>query len=527
MNTTRPSVTSTADKQRSQSLTAESTTAPGRTASPQTAPLPRLRIRMYRHGLGDCLLLRFRREDNANSTFNVLIDCGLITVAQNAAATMTKVATDIASVCGNRLDVVVMSHEHWDHVSGFSEQQARKVFDGIDVGEVWYAWTEDPQHEFGQRLRKERARKVQALARAVAALNSKGIAGNPLAAARATNLAGVLSFFGLDMASAANGNIGKTREAFDYLLHRSGVKTRYCAPNNPPMSLPGVPGLRVYVLGPPEDEALIKKSSPSSKGREVYKLVSETSLARYLECAFLRMGGDQSTGGVTALDDCPFDPTLRRQLSESSYGRSSALEELAHETWSAAGEEWRRIEDDWTQVAETLALNLDSHTNNTCLVLAFEFTDTGDVFLFPADAQVGNWLSWQDLRWKIKSDNIPAEVTGPDLLARTIFYKVGHPGSHHATLRTQGLEQMTHDNLVAFIPVFRDQAVKNRWLGMPFEPLVKRLDEKTSGRLLRSDQSLPNDQQLSRLVAAARQQFLHSVETAEDDLWFEYRIDSA
>ena len=81
---------------------------------------PRLRIRMYTHGLGDCLLLRFAKADG--KSFNVLIDCGLISVASDAAATMARVATDIAQACGGRIDVVVMTHEHWDHVSGFSGQ---------------------------------------------------------------------------------------------------------------------------------------------------------------------------------------------------------------------------------------------------------------------------------------------------------------------------------------------------------------------------------------------------------------------
>jgi hypothetical protein len=41
--------------------------------------------------------------------------------------------------------------------------------------------------------------------------------------------------------------------------------------------------------------------------------------------------------------------------------------------------------------AETLALKLDSETNNTRLDLAFEWpTPDSRIFLFPGDAQVGN-----------------------------------------------------------------------------------------------------------------------------------------
>lgn len=489
--------------------------------STDRAAPPRLRIRMYRHGLGDCLLLRFRRSDGVG-TFNLLIDCGLIMVAENAKNTMTKVAKDIAKVCDNKLDVVVMTHEHWDHASGFAEQQARAIFADIDIGEVWYGWTEDPQNALGKRLRDERAQKVQALASAVSAL--AGNVGNPLAMERAASLGALLGFFGLDLATAAGGNIGKTRDAFEYLLKRPGVKTRYCQPDKPPMSLPGVPDLRIYVLGPPQDEGMIKKSSPSKKGREVYELASESNLANNLDSAFMRLGGRLPGGTAGASDDCPFDPTLRRREKGGGARSSSALEQLVNATWDASGQNWRRIEDDWTQIAETLALNLDNHTNNTCLVLAFEFSDTGEVFLFPADAQVGNWLSWQDLRWKVRSNAGATEVTGPELLARTVFYKVGHHGSHNATLRSLGLEQMTHEDLIAFIPVFRQQALKNRWTGMPFEPLVKRLGEKTGGRLLLSDAPLPGVAQLGALSTSAKQRFRLAVEAAGDDLWFEYRI---
>jgi hypothetical protein len=483
--------------------------------------IPRLRIRMYRHGLGDCLLLRFRRSDG-NGTFNLLIDCGIIMVARGAKNVMTRVVEDIAKVCEHRLDVVVMSHEHWDHVSGFSTQQARAVFERITIGEVWYGWTEDPQNELGKRLREERAQKVQALASAVATLAAQ--VGNPLAIERAGRLGALLGFFGLDLATAAHGKIGKTREAFDYLLKRSGVKTRYCAPGKSPLSLPGVPEMRVYVLGPPQDEGLIKKSSPSKKGKEVYELASESKLAKNIDSAFLRLGGRLPDRGCAMTDDCPFDPMLRRRDGHSGTN-SSALDQLIGKTWDASGEQWRRIEDDWTQVAETLALNLDSHTNNTCLVLAFEFTDSGEVFLFPADAQVGSWLSWQDLRWQIENPTGFTQVTGPDLLARTVFYKVGHHGSHNATLSSMGLEQMTHEDLVAFVPVFRSHAKKCRWKGMPFGPLVKRLGEKTGGRLLFSDAALPKAAQLGTLSASAREHFTLNIEADDvDDLWFEYRI---
>ena len=68
------------------------------------------------------------------------------------------------------------------------------------------------------------------------------------------------------------------------------------------------------------------------------------------------------------------------------------------------------------------------------------------MLLFPADAQIGNWLSWQSLPPGTAADD--AWITADDLLARTVLYKVGHHGSHNATLKERGLELMTSDLVV-------------------------------------------------------------------------------
>jgi hypothetical protein len=117
--------------------------------------------------------------------------------------------------------------------------------------------------------------------------------------------------------------------------------------------------------------------------------------------------------------------------------------------------------------------------------LAFELGD-GDVLLFAADAQVGNWLSWQDLKWEVDGQ----DVTGPDLLRRAIFYKVGHHGSHNATLRELGLEEMKSLKL-AFVPVDHAMALKKRWNQMPLNELMKRLNEITDEKVVRIDQDIP------------------------------------
>ena len=132
-------------------------------------------------------------------------------------------------------------------------------------------------------------------------------------------------------------------------------------------------------------------------------------------------------------------------------------------------------------MGERLALQLDNATNNTSLVLAFEFDGpNNDVLLFVGDAQAGNWRSWDDCKWTVKEkDGEKREVNAEDLLKRTIFYKVGHHGSHNATMREKGLERMTSNRLAAVIPVDTRVAHEVKgWEEMPLPAIRSRLEEK-------------------------------------------------
>jgi len=493
-----------------------------RTSKSTKAASDQVHVRMYRHGLGDCFLVRFPKD--GGGSFNILIDCGLIGVATNPKDVMQKVVANIDQVCDNHLDLVIMTHEHWDHASGFSTQQAQDAFKKIDIDAVWYAWTEDPANTLGKKLRKERAAKVNALQSAAVALRNSG---SKLGADRADRVESILQFFGVESTAnlhelAAEGKsaaMGKTRGAFEYLAQRRGVKVRYCHPKNPPTVFRGVEGVRAYVLGPPEDESLIKRSSPTKKGKEVYEFASDFAMDANLAAAFERL---HNTSGAVGGADCPFEASLCIFPGKESRAVPPKLTALMADTWDRPDVDWRRIELDWTSAVETLALNLDSHTNNTCLVIAFELVKSGRVLLFAADAQVGNWLSWQETNWRVKDGDTTRSVTGPELLQRTVFYKVGHHGSHNATLRSLGLEQMTSDDLVAFVPVFKDQAMKNRWREMPFDPLVKRLQEKTGGRLVFSDpkKSAPTKESLSGLSSGQKNAFITGL--TADPLYYEY-----
>jgi hypothetical protein len=178
----------------------------------------------------------------------------------------------------------------------------------------------------------------------------------------------------------------------------------------------------------------------------------------------------------------PFNEQYKRRAPQAG---SEALQVLGRR-YRSRGDAWRTIDDDWMQQGQTLALFLDTFTNNSSLVLAFELVESGKVLLFVADAQTGNWLSWKNVDWQRDG------VSTGDLLARTVFYKVGHHASHNATL-VELFEQVNHPDLVAFIPVHKqDPNIRkvNGWK-MPATNLFQRLTEKADHRVLQMDNENP------------------------------------
>jgi beta-lactamase superfamily II metal-dependent hydrolase len=473
-----------------------------------TAPASGVKVRMYRQGLGDCFLLAF--ATGAERPFYMLIDCGVLLGTPDAGEKMRRVAESLLNATGGRIDVLVATHQHWDHLSGFDEAQARAIFDRIDFGAVWVGWTEDPANDLANRLRARRTAHLRALGAVAQNLRDAG------AAAKAGTLEAVLGFFG-DL--AVDGRPSRIEAALEYVLGR-GKPPRYCTPGET-VGLSGSPA-RVHVLGPPQDEALLLRSNPSQRASEVYEKRLALSEETAFFAAVLAAAGAPQSPEERELRDLsfPFDGLYRvdpERAKKDEFFQKNYYGEPGKPT--DQGMDWRQIEADWLGAADNLALQLDSDTNNTSLALGVELSPGGKVLLFPGDAQVGNWLSWHDL----------GSVDAADLLRRTVLYKVGHHASHNATLREKGLELMERPDLVAMIPV--DEQMAHRPKGgnpdgwdMPFAPLLERLKVKTRGRVLRADTGAPPPEDLTELSTAEREAFTESC--VATDLYLEITIPS-
>lgn len=431
-------------------------------ATRKAAVKSRATVRMYRQGLGDCFLITIPRK--TGKPFRMMIDCGVVLGTADPGPKMARVVDDALAATGGELDVLVVTHEHWDHVSGFV--QAQTQFQKFKVKEIWLAWTEDPADALATKLRSERRTAEQALRMASHHLAALG------ASEAGQRVDSLVSFFG-----AAPGSTG---EALENARKLAAGEPRYCRPGEPPIEVAGLPGVKFWVMGPPRDEKLLKKADPS-KGTAYGLDAGPGGSQAFTAAAWAEGAGDS-----------PFDGPYAIPMARAEHVPFFANRYFG----GGAGQDWRRIDGAWLESSETMALQLDSATNNTSLVLAIELPGTKEVLLFPGDAQAGNWLSWQSLHW------VSEGISGPDLLARTVFYKVGHHGSHNATLRAQGLEQMTSDELMAMIPVDHDMAVKKRWGQMPLPDLVDRLKEKTHGRLLRVDDAVKSAADLDKLKPA-------------------------
>jgi len=468
-----------------------------------------VRIRMYRQGLGDCFLLTFIEGDN--NIHNMMIDCGLFQGTSNGSVIMKAVAEDIKKETGARLDVVAMTHEHWDHISGFSMAQDIFKDSNFRFEEVWVAWTENQADSKFKDVRERFEKKKQGLRAALKAINSSAL--KPL---KATINSLVNEFFGPN--EPIMGLTGAN--TWKYVLEKSIAQPpRYCSPGQV-LNLSGVDGIRIYILGPPEDfELLDDEESPDDETyrKHLRMAVSDSFLAAatgddetiFETNTYLPFDDKYSIPSDVVRSDAQFarlNPELRKFFS-TQYGFKK--------TDPSA---WRRIDDDWLQLAGDLALNIDGITNNTCLAIAIELVDSKKVMIFPGDAQFGNWISWQKLSWKIVEENgEKRSIDVNELLERTVFYKVGHHGSHNATLKKSGLEKMTSPDLVAMIPTNQAFALtKNKDKGgwkMPEPELMNTLEIKAKGRVILADESGTKTNSKSDLAKRCSRLGLSAAET--------------
>ena len=306
-------------------------------------------VRMYNVGFGDCFLLFFPHDDGVSK---VLIDCGAHFRGKGPRKMKEVVARIIDDVTDDgkaRIDVVIATHRHQDHVSGFQEE----AWNDVDVGEVWLPWTEHPTDPEARRIRETQSRKAKAIHAALQ------LAAAP---ARLIELAENALSNSAAMTMLKQGFHGNPRRRF---LPPKARSRRSFQPRL-------LPGVTVHAMGPSHDPEVIRDMNPP-KGE-----------------SFLRIAA--TAGGINSA--IPFDDDF--VLSQSSRVAKKLFAATGFEQSDMAAIEKIADEDPLA-----LVVALDKAVNGTSLLMMFEMGS--QYLLFPGDAQWGTWQSaleddvWREL----------------------------------------------------------------------------------------------------------------------------------
>lgn len=473
-----------------------------------------INIKMYRVGeLGDCFLLRFSKGTKQS---HVLIDCGSFRNGNDSKKRLNDIVADIKTQLGDKpLDVVVGTHQHNDHLSGFAHAEA--AFRKIPVENVWLPWLDDPTDPDAVKVQTQHNSLV-GLVRTLPDALKESLNFNEEQAGIAKTIEDVLQFYGIDSARAAAGD--------EPLVPAKGIEVlktlskagdpNYLQPGNV-LDLPGLPpnSVKVYVLGPPKDYKDIKDTNPS-KGETfdhsltmaleqteqfLSALAFNAKKKKQYESGERYVAEAPATETIDQEEHFPFNESKKFYREDECYRpmylfaknemKAKIANTVTYKRYYDDSMGWRTINDNWIEQAETLALYLNNLTNNSSLVLAFEVVATKKVLLFVGDAQTGNWRSWTDISWAA-----PLSVNKTEsLLNNTIFYKVGHHASHNATFKP-AFDRMLHPDLMAMIPVDQTDPnitkPTNPWQ-MPAPNLYKALKKQTKHRIIRMDDGIPTD----------------------------------
>lgn len=343
-------------------------------------------ITSYQVGFGDCFLLSFHYGADKR---HVLMDFGTKLRSQTKfAVDMVANAQQIAKDCGGKLTMVIATHRHYDHISGFETKKGGKgpgdIIRALKPDLVIQPWTEDPKLAKNATAPAADKSRVKSLAHMQAFAGAVAFAPRGLLPARAKDSkdaadSKALSYLGGD-------NI-TNRAAVENLMTMGRLKPKYLQLGSPLDVSALLPGVTIHVLGPPT----IKQADAAGQNLGHYASSSEE---------YWKLQARAATQDPPSTSK-PVLPGRRRRNPPPQV------------RWFI--QQLRKMrQDSVLQIVRTL----DDTINNTSLILLMEVG--GKKLLFPGDAQLENW------------ECALADKKNVALLSDVNVYKVGHHGSKNA-----------------------------------------------------------------------------------------------
>jgi hypothetical protein len=352
-----------------------------------------LRIRMYNVGFGDCILMSFSYAAAVADTLDpgskrdsrhILFDFGS-TSRPRSRLTLKAVAEQLEQDCGGRLDAIVVTHRHRDHLSAFGTASTRKIVRRLDPRLIVRSWTENP------RL-KTQAGKPDGAGLAGPA-SDDALLVSRLAEAQETarrivarsRIEGRMARS--DLVGAADDEVANAAAVDELDRLASGNRGEYLSANRTTRLNDLVPGATFRVLGPPRPRDWPDVSTQTQDSDEFW-IAKDRQIGRLF--------GAQPSTDVVPL----------------GTGR-----------WII-----ERLRTDEKEQVAGLVRWLDDAMNNTSVVLLIEVG--GHTLLFGGDAQIENW-GWSLAQ--ARKQAAKGDTALEDALSRVDLYKVGHHGSRNAT----------------------------------------------------------------------------------------------
>lgn len=423
------------------------------------SPKPsRVRIRTYQVGFGDCLLITVgypRALPDQRTERHILVDFGY-KVRAKGGPRLTDLAERIAEHCGGKLDVVVVTHRHQDHLRGFGDAGSRKHLDALAPSLIVRPWTDMPE--------AERSAQPGLDDDSLGFLNLLDAVGDQNDA--------------VDQQFAADGRVLSERAKELAELGVRNVRAlsmleEWAPPEKHVWVRAGdvvdvgdiVPGIRVEVLGPPTlDQVPAMKSYASSSAEYWLGMIEQESIQPALLAP-------------TAKDELV--PAKKVVAEPAGLGRASWLLDRLHDQAPR-------------QVLEIVE-GFEEVLNNTSVILLV--TVGARRILLTGDAQVESWS--HPLERALGSSTRKPDRALRRRLSEVDVYKIGHHGSRNATPR----------RLVELWSRSRDRG----------HELTSLLSTRTGTYGTTAEGQVPKPELIQALERLGR---LHTTEALPDDVWW-------